>query len=217
MSRLKTGVLVSFSTAFGLLAYFSHRFLYFPVDLRISLWMQGFNGLLFPIMYAVSFISSPFPATGIVTAVVIWLGRSKRRLEAILTGSATAISVLAIVPTIKLLVDRPRPSPELVQVITPTQGESFPSGHAVYAMVFYGFLFYLTPKLISRPVLAKALQALLVVLIGLTMASRIYLGAHWFSDILGGLFLGGLVLITTIVIYCHYSSQPKSVRGGLDA
>jgi undecaprenyl-diphosphatase len=214
MSRLQTGVLVSFSTTFGLLAYLSHRFLYFPIDLRISFWMQEFDGLLFPIMYAVSFISSQFPATGIVVSVAIWLGKSKRKLESILTGSATAISLLAIVPAVKLLVDRPRPSPELVQVMTTSWGESFPSGHAVYAMVFYGFLFYLTPKLINRPVLAKALQAFLVVLIGLTMASRIYLGVHWFSDILGGLFLGGLVLITTIVIYCHYSSQPKSVPGG---
>jgi undecaprenyl-diphosphatase len=214
MSRLQTGVLVSFSTTFGLLAYFSHRFLYFPIDLRISLWMQEFDGRLFPIMYAVSLLGSLFPAIGIVVSVSAWLGKSKRKLESILTGSATAISSLAIVPTIKLLVDRPRPSPELVQVMTTSWGESFPSGHAVYAMVFYGFLFYLTPKLISRPVLAKVLQALLVVLIGLTMASRIYLGAHWFSDILGGLLLGGLVLITTIVIYCHYSSQSKSVLRG---
>jgi len=214
MSRLQTGVLVSLSTAFGLLAYFAHRFLYFPVDLRISLWMQGFDRLLFPIMYAVSLLGSLFPAVGIVASVAIWLGRSKRKLESILTGLATAITSLAIVPTIKLLVDRPRPSPELVHVMTTSWGEGFPSGHAVYAMVFYGFLFYLTPKLISRPVLAKALQAFLVVLIGLTMASRVYLGAHWFSDILGSLFLSGLVLITTIVIYCHYSSQPKSVLGG---
>ncbi len=213
MSRLQTGVLVSLSIAFGLLAYFSHRSLYFPIDLRISLWMQGFDRLLFPIMYAVSFISSQLPATGIVVSVAIWLGKSKRRLESILTGSATAISLLTIVPAVKSIVDRPRPSPELVQVMMPTQGESFPSGHAVYAIVFYGFLFYLTPKLISRPVLARALQAFLVVLIGLTMASRIYLGAHWFSDILGGLFLGGLVLTATIVIYCHYSSQSKSNAG----
>jgi len=214
MSRLQTGVLVSLSTAFGLLAYFSCRSLYFPIDLRISLWMQGFDRLLFPIMYAVSFIGSQLPATVIVVSVAIWLGKSKRRLESILTGSATAISLLAIVPAIKLLVDRPRPSPELVQVMTTGWGESFPSGHAVYAMVFYGFLFYLTPKLISRPVLARALQAFLVVLIALTMASRIYLGAHWFSDVLGGLFLGGLVLTATIVIYCHYSSQSKSNVGG---
>jgi len=214
MSRLQTGVLVSFAITFGLLSYFAHQFPYFPNDLRISLWMQEFNGLLLPTMYAVSLLGSPFPAIGIVASVAIWLRKSKRRLASILTGSATAISLLAIVPTIKLLVDRPRPTSELVQVMTTSWGESFPSGHAVYAMVFYGFLFYLTPKLISRPVLAKVLQVLLVVLIGLTMASRVYLGAHWFSDILGGLFLGGLVLITTIVIYCHYSSQPKSVLGG---
>ena len=210
MSQFQIGVLISFGITFAILSCLAYQYPYFPVDQRISLWMQAFEGHLFPMMHFVSFISSRLPATIIVVSVAIWLGRSGRRIEAILTSSVTVISSLAIVPAIKSLVDRPRPTPDLVQVMTLSQGESFPSGHATFAVVFYGFLFYLLPSLTSNRTAVKTLRILLATLIGLTTASRIYLGAHWFSDVIGGLVLGGLVLLGSIIIYCHY--WPRFLR-----
>jgi membrane-associated phospholipid phosphatase len=215
MSGLKIGLLVSSSSALVALSCLAHRFLYFPIDLRVSLWVQKFDGLLFPTMHTVSLISSIIPATLIVVSLVIWLGKSNRRLEAILTGSSNAISSLAITPAIKLLVDRPRPTADLIQVMTTNGGESFPSGHTAYAVVCYGFLCYLLPSLNSNKVVVKTLQALLAILIGLTFISRIYLGAHWFSDALGGFFLGGLVLTGIVIIYCHY--LPRFSKRGQNA
>ena len=215
MSGLRIGLLASSSSALVTLSCLAHRSLYFPIDLRVSLWVQKFDGFLFSVMHAVSSISSLIPATVIVVSLAIWLGKSNRRLEAILTGSSNAISSLAIVPVIKLLVDRPRPTADLIQVMTTNDGESFPSGHTAYAVVCYGFICYLLPRLNSNKVMVKTLQALLAILIGLTFISRIYLGAHWFSDALGGLFLGGLVLTGTVIIYCHY--LPRFSKRGQNA
>jgi len=210
MSRFQTGVLISFGVTFAILSCLAYQYPYFPIDPKISLGMQALEGHLFPVMHLVSLTSSRLPAAVVVVSVAIWLGRSGRRIEAILTGSVTAISSLAIVPAVKSLVDRPRPTPDLVQVMTLSQGESFPSGHAAFAVVFYGFLFYLLPSLTGNGAAVKTLRILLAVLIGLTAASRIYLGAHWFSDVIGGLVLGGLVLLGSIIIYCHY--QPRFLR-----
>jgi membrane-associated phospholipid phosphatase len=204
MSRLHIGLLASCGSALATLSYLASRSPYFPIDLKASLWLQSFGGLLYPAMHAVSLVSSLIPATVIVVSLAIWLGQSNRRLEAILTGSVNAVASLAIVPAIKSLVSRPRPTAELVQVMTANSGQSFPSGHTAYAVVCFGFLCYLLPSFTGNRAVVITLRALLMVPIGLIFASRIYLGAHWLSDALGGLFLGGLVLTVTIIIYCHY-------------
>ena len=211
MSRFQIGVLIFFGTGFAILAYLAHQYPYFPIDLKISLWMQTFDGCLLPLMRSVSWISSRLPAIIIVVLTAIWLGRSGRRPEAILTGAATGVLSLALVPSIKSLVDRPRPTPDLVQVMTLSQDASFPSGHTAYVLMFFGLLFYLLPRINGNRAVVKTLRVLLATLTGLTAASRIYLGVHWFSDIAGSLLLGGLVLLGGIIIYCHY--LPKFSRG----
>ncbi|MFC1938804.1 phosphatase PAP2 family protein [Chloroflexota bacterium] len=215
MKKLQIGLLSSCGSALATLSCLAYRSSYFPIDIRVSLWLQRFDGLLLPAMHAVSFAGSVIPATIIVVSLAIWLGKSNRRLEAILTGSSNAVSSLAIVPAIKLLVARPRPTADLIQVMTASSGGSFPSGHTAYAVVCYGFLCYLLPSLSGNKTVVRTLRALLAVLIGLTFMSRIYLGAHWLSDTLGGLFLGGLVLTGTVIIYCHY--LPRFSKRGQNA
>jgi undecaprenyl-diphosphatase len=204
MKQFRLGGLIASGTTFAILAYFAHRLPYFPQDLNISQEIQQFNGLLPSFMYGVSMASSFIPATIIVALVTVCLGKSNRRLEAIILSSATAVTALAIVPAIKSLVGRPRPTPDLVLVMATESGESFPSGHATFVMVFYVFIIYLLPKLIHNQTAVKIIRGLLIAFIGLTFTSRIYLGLHWASDVLGGFFLGWLVLIVMISIYYYY-------------
>jgi len=74
---------------------------------------------------------------------------------------------------------------------------SFPSGHAFGSVVIFGLIAYLAARYWSPPWnwLTAAGIALLIILIGL---SRVYLGAHFPSDVLGGWFLGGVVLFLII-------------------
>jgi len=198
MSRLGAGIYALCLILFGLISYFAHKLPYFPGDVSASLWLQSIDiPFLEPIMQGVS---SWVTASIIVVLLVAGLGIVSRRLEAIFTASLFSIAMLASW-LLKLVISRPRPSSELVQLLATSPGTSFPSGHATCAAVFCGFLFYLAPKLVRQPVARGILQSLLVMLILLIGASRIYLGVHWTSDVVGGLFLGGLLFYPAIVLY----------------
>jgi membrane-associated phospholipid phosphatase len=101
---------------------------------------------------------------------------------------------------IKSSLQRPRPLPELYDGLS---SYAFPSGHATMSTVAYGFLAVLVARQLPMPRrwLAYAVAAALISMIAL---SRLYLGAHWLSDVLGGLSLGlAWVSLLGIAYYRH--------------
>jgi undecaprenyl-diphosphatase len=113
--------------------------------------------------------------------------RSHRRLYAF---AATMVGCALLVPALKEVFRRARPSG--IDVLYTAHGYSFPSGHAMGATLFFGSLAYVIYFSIDHSrrmrVLAVTLCALLTVTIG---ASRVYLGVHYFSDVVAG-FAAGL-------------------------
>jgi membrane-associated phospholipid phosphatase len=106
-----------------------------------------------------------------------------------------------LVATIKLMVERPRPADEAIRVASALLDYSYPSGHVVGYVCLYGFLFFLTFILFRRSwqrTIGLCLLALPIVLVGI---SRIYLGHHWASDVLGGYALGAAYLLFLIEAY----------------
>ena len=204
MTRLCIGIYALSLILFGLLGYFAHQLPYFPGDISLSLWLQSIDiPLAKPLMQVAS---SLVLATTIIALLAIALWILGRRLEAIFIASLTSVTGLASW-VLKMLISRPRPSGELVQLLERSWGLSFPSMHATCAIVFCGFLFYLAPRLVKQPIVRGVLQSLLIMLILLIGVSRIYLGAHWASDVVGGLFLGGLLLYPAIVLYNNYATK----------
>jgi membrane-associated phospholipid phosphatase len=204
MTRLGIGIYAFFIMLFGVLCYFAYKLPYFPGDISISHYLQSIELPLFkPIMQGVS---SWVPA-GIVTfllVVALWV--LKKRLEAVFIASLTSSAAL-ISWLLKFLISRPRPSGELVQLLSGSWGLSFPSTHATLALVFCGFLFYLAPRLVKPPAVTGVLRFILIALVLLVGISRIYLGVHWASDVVGGLFLGGLILYPAIVLHHNYDAK----------
>ena len=96
---------------------------------------------------------------------------------------------------LKLIIGRERPT--LINLVTETS-YSFPSGHTMVAVVLYGFLIYLVSKSKMNKYLKITINSLLIVLIMLIMMSRIYLGAHFASDVFAGLSLSIAYLIFII-------------------
>ena len=172
----------------------------------MTLWFQSAdNQLLLTMMKAVSYAAGGWRA-----AVIIW--RYLGRLEAgfvVLSGMITPIN-----DVFKSLIDRPRPAADLVSVLVATDGESFPSGHTFFAIVVFGTLAYLAVTYQSGPK-AKVLTFLVFwVFILLIGASRVYLGAHWLSDVIGGYVVGAPFLVALSWLYRVTKTRRKAGNAG---
>lgn len=148
-----------------------------------------------------------FPLSFLVPIVVIAILAARRYwLEAGMIVLGQASNPLARV--VKEVVGRERPSPDLYWVYQIVQDPSFPSGHVVYFTTFYGFLFVLVWTR-WRPSLARtAVLGLLGALVVLVGVSRVYLGAHYPADVVGGYLIGGIWLALVIDLY-NWRRQAK--------
>lgn len=99
-----------------------------------------------------------------------------------------------------------RQRPDLLHLVT-EHSYSFPSGHSIGSMVFYGTLLFLLPQFVKQAKRCFLLQSLLGLSILLIGISRIYLGVHFPSDVLGGFSLGLSWLLFTYPIYLNYQSK----------
>lgn len=107
---------------------------------------------------------------------------------------------------LKHIVQRPRPTEYR---IIDEKGYSFPSGHSMASVAFYGFLIYLIYKKVKNPKLKWIFILLLSILIILIGSSRIYLGVHYTSDVLAGFFVSTSYLLVYTSIIDDYIGTNK--------
>lgn len=199
MRRLYLGIYLFFFILFGVLCYLAHEYATFHGDVTVSLWVQGIDFPLFTVlMKAVSYLGSAIPVSITIAVLAASLLFFHRTWQAFFIIILPAIAGLVNELT-KALVDRTRPGGTFTIGVN-----SFPSGHTTYAAVICGCIFFLAPRLLKWPVAVRTIQVLCVLFIALMGLSRIFLEAHWPSDVLGGLLLGGLILAPGIFIYKHY-------------
>lgn len=147
----------------------------------------------------------------VIAAVSLWLA-ARRRWRTLAYWLAAAGFAQALVWTLKFTLERARPT-EIYSGIDPY---SFPSGHAAMNIVVYGFLAFLLAR--ARPVAAKiAITLAAVVVIALIAFSRLYLGAHWFSDVLASLSLGLAWVALLGIAYIHHVRHEEVPALGLSA
>ena len=108
-----------------------------------------------------------------------------------------AISSLVLMLLLKQLFQRKRPLSPLLKA---AKGLSFPSGHAIMAVTFYGLLIYILRHTIETSWLRSLATIFLILLVLLIGFSRIYLRVHYASDVLGGFIIGLLWLIISLAI-----------------
>ncbi|MCZ6869477.1 MAG: phosphatase PAP2 family protein [Gammaproteobacteria bacterium] len=124
----------------------------------------------------------------IVLVLAIGIGMQHAGAEAAFLLIANLGSAV-LSPGVKALFARPRPPPDVVTAITHPQSFSFPSGHALSAMVFYTSLVLVAVRLGYRK-LAVALTVLAVIMVPTMGFTRVYLGVHYPSDAIAGFALG---------------------------
>lgn len=106
---------------------------------------------------------------------------------------------------LKFIIRRPRPP--RIQIVE-ENGYSFPSGHAMISFAFYGFLIYLLYTNIKNKKIKYPLIVFLSLLILFIGISRIYLGVHYVTDVIGG-FIFGLIYLILFIKYVYKNDKIK--------
>jgi membrane-associated phospholipid phosphatase len=189
LSRLTLLIIITLGATSILLCILAHFYARFPGDLQITLLLQGFNnGFFLSAMRGISWLFEGWRPTAIIVAsaafVLLKLGARRAILVAMAGICASSSSPL------KFIVGRPRPSADLVRVLDVETNGAFPSGHVLFVTCVLGFLIYLSTAYIQNRMVRTASVVILSALVILTSVSRVYLGAHWPSDTVGGYVIG---------------------------
>ncbi|WP_405982050.1 phosphatase PAP2 family protein [Streptomyces sp. NBC_00158] len=150
----------------------------------------------------------PWTMRALAAAACLWLWRRGDRPRAVRVGAAV-LAAAAVQQGLKALTGRARP--EWPDPVATAHFAAYPSGHAMTATVVCGLLLWLLPAKAPAGAVAaaRAVAAVSVLGVGFT---RLYLGVHWFSDVLAGWLLGVAVVALAAFRYACPGRSPASPR-----
>jgi undecaprenyl-diphosphatase len=157
-----------------------------PFDFPIALFIQQLNWG--PVVYPMELINASAGIWQVLigaVAIIALFIFERRAGWLMLIGSISSL----LDNIIKLIISRQRPPADLVHILSPTTGFSFPSGHAVFfTWMSFMIAVSIAPKI--RPSYRPILWIVAAMVIVLTCIARVWAGAHWPSDVIGGVLLG---------------------------
>ena len=166
-----------------------------PLDTAVQNAFFSIRGpVLNPLVIAITHLSDTVTIVAFCAILLILPNRKKYGLPV----SLASLGGLAIYKPMKHIFLRARPDAALHLV--KQGGFSFPSGHSVTSVIFYGLLIYLLNKHCKNEKLKTILSAVCGFLALTIGPSRIYVGVHWPTDVLAGWCIGGAVLMVSICI-----------------
>lgn len=149
------------------------------------------------VLKAISFTGKPIFLLFAIGLPGAWILRHGGRKLAVFLA-VTSIGGGVVDTIVKVAVGRPRP--EVDEPIITAFGQSFPSGHSMQAVVCYGALLLVFLPLLSGRVRTAAIAATGVLIIAIGF-SRLTLGVHYISDVLGGYVLGAAWLMASVAVF----------------
>jgi undecaprenyl-diphosphatase len=178
-------------------------------DLAMTIRLQGLqHPALAELMRLASWPGFPPQSRLIPPAIIAAWSLAGRRRAAVFQTLAWGGALLSTV--IKAFIRRPRPLPPEVRVIVaPLGGTSFPSGHVLTYMGFYGFLGFLLAEHLRDGPLRNASVATLTGVLALVGPSRIQQGHHWTTDVVASYLLGSAYLLALVELY--RATTPRSL------
>lgn len=191
-----------FIAAFSILAILAKQNPYFGFDLSITLFIQSIhNPIIDFYLRGISIMGNPEWALYVVIVLATALISLGKRFYA-LYFVLSVFSVAIVTFILKYIVARPRPSPELInQISSHLYNDSFPSGHVTFFIGCFGFIAYLAYTRVKLLLLKWLILTICITLIATVGISRIYVGAHWFSDTLGAYLIGSVCLYLMIHLF----------------
>jgi undecaprenyl-diphosphatase len=176
------------------------------VDRAIYAWLQGLRTQWGDdVMVTVSQLGSAYVMIPLIAAVGVWFAIT-RRFRTLAYWVAAAVFAELLVGALKYGLGRARPPTAYVAI----DEYSFPSGHAALSMVVYGFLAFLLGHRKSgwqQTAFALCAGGMAV----LVAFSRLYLGAHWFSDVIASFGLGIAWIALLSIAYIHHVRE-RTIR-----
>lgn len=142
------------------------------------------------IMVAITGLGDKYAIAAVILLLLPLVWRRCHSLAYVMVAATLARPLLEF--TLKVMADRPRPD---LERLLPGNGPSFPSGHVLAAIALWGLLPPVVALFTNKRSWWWASVAVSGVLVAAISASRIYLGVHWFSDVIGGLVVGALYLV----------------------
>ena len=170
--------------------------IYPPGDVAISRVVQSVH---FPGVNVVSefvYRMGLSPYSLVIALLMAWRGQRLMSLFVVLAAFARVWAVL-----LKEIVERPRPSPLLVDVSEQAGGFSFPSGHVLGAVLMWGLVYVASEWFIAGPQARRWVRWSSLAIIALMGLQLVYAGAHWPSDVLGAYLWGGIILFALVKSY----------------
>lgn len=164
----------------------------FPGDLEFARAVQDIPGEWFVwLMRRGDELGELLPLAAFAVVAVVALLVQRRESHAMLIAGSSAWYIAS--PVLKALVERPRPDPALVEVSMASSGFAFPSGHVFAATVVLGSIILLAGSISGgRHRIAVVIRVASAALLADIALSRVFLGVHWPSDVLGAFLIAGL-------------------------
>jgi membrane-associated phospholipid phosphatase len=186
---------------FGVLALIVRRNPTISADVSTTIRVQRRqHPMLTRVMSSISWLGFR-PQSLILPGVLVsgfWFTRQRR--NALFLVAAWGASMVSF--TTKRLVMRPRPGgTEITVVEAGLRDSSFPSGHVLHYVVFWGFACYLWNRTVQVRALRRIPVAIVGTLIGAVGISRVYLGHHWLTDVIGSYSLGAGILLSLVGLH----------------
>ncbi|PWS28735.1 hypothetical protein DHW03_02510 [Pedobacter yonginense] len=175
-----------------------------PFDIKTSNFIQQYHSdFMDQCMLAISFFGElPYSLLSVVVvALVFYYLKYKREAYFISTTLLSGLVILGV----KNIINRQRPTSFYVRLVEVNRFQSYPSGHVLSYVLFFGFLIILMNTLKTIPkatrIVVTYVSAFLMIMVSF---SRIYLGAHWFTDTVGGCLLGLICLFPLTYYYFKF-------------
>ncbi|UQW99935.1 phosphatase PAP2 family protein [Streptomyces sp. RerS4] len=148
----------------------------------------------------------PWTMRALAAVACLWLWRRGDRVRALAVGAATLVAS-GVQQGVKAAVGRERP--QWPDPVASADYAAYPSGHAMTATVVCGLLLWLLPARGSRGAAGAAWAVAAVSVLGVGF-TRVYLGVHWFSDVLAGWLLGVALVASTVFGCACLGRSPAS-------
>jgi undecaprenyl-diphosphatase len=181
------------------------------LDVAVLQWMDAHRSPALNVFFGAVTMLGSWPAITGLTLVLCIAAALRKLRRAAATLAAAVIGIPPLVVLLKPLYARPRP--DVVAHLDFVDSASFPSGHALAAAIFFGTLALIASRIVLDDLHRAAIVGSASIMIVLVALSRVYLGVHYPSDVLGGVLVGTtwslFVLLAAHLVAARQRDRPE--------